>query len=353
MSETAEGLFPDLPSGAENIHFKQAELRQDRTEKLRKLFSSWGYSWVKTPVFDYWDLYSSLMNRQDKASSYRFFDRAGELLLLRPDITLFLARQICLHSTIKDLPLRLDYADSIIHHEEKENFFNNELFQVGAELVGVPGLEGDSECILLLYGVMKKLRLKNYILCLGTQAFWNTLCFRRPRKWSQSLLHALEVHDVSAVGRILKEASFSSQEREVLEKLFFFIGKPAGFPAEWLKLLPSGFQEPVNYLLSLAAFVLKHEPDCPLLIDFSTIGKHQYYSGMILAAYMEGLDSHVAFGGRYDKLLGHFGLETTSVGFSLLLSKIESFRPASPRKRKKESFNKSLSFTDRYKKLGQ
>jgi ATP phosphoribosyltransferase regulatory subunit HisZ len=38
---------------------------------------------------------------------------------------------------------------------------------------------------------------------------------------------------------------------------------------------------------------------------------------------MDGLDSAVAAGGRYDGLLSVFGLDAPSVGFSLMLRKIQ------------------------------
>ena len=40
--------------------------------------------------------------------------------------------------------------------------------------------------------------------------------------------------------------------------------------------------------------------------------------------YDEGADAPVAAGGRYDGLLGHFGLDVPSVGFSIMLRRLQS-----------------------------
>jgi ATP phosphoribosyltransferase regulatory subunit len=142
------------PQGTESFFLEEAYRHRQLLRMTEDHFASWGYLPVLTPVFDYFETYRPLLNRSQEERSYRFPDREGELLMLRSDITLFLAKQMGLSLKDAPLPRRVYYADSILRHQEEEDISSDEFFQSGAELIGLSGRDGDLEILMLLHDLL-------------------------------------------------------------------------------------------------------------------------------------------------------------------------------------------------------
>src|SRR5690606_14286587 len=66
----------------------------------------------------------------------------------------------------------------------------------------------------------------------------------------------------------------------------------------------------------------KLNPDMQVRVDLSELGTQTYHNGIVFRAYIDGSDSAVAAGGRYDGLLVREGTEIPALGFSVMVSKI-------------------------------
>ena len=141
--------YLQVPQGTEGVHLEEAYRHRRITQDMFDLFTLWGYLPVETPVFDFYDIYRPLLGDSSK-NVYRFVDREGDLLLIRSDITLFLAKQMGLWLREEDLPTRVCYGDTILRHQDPEDISKNEFFQMGAELIGKSGFDADLEILLLL-----------------------------------------------------------------------------------------------------------------------------------------------------------------------------------------------------------
>jgi ATP phosphoribosyltransferase regulatory subunit len=76
--------------GSEGLYLEDAYRQRKILRGMEDLFELWGYLPVQTPVFDYYEIYQNLIDADAKNQIYRLFDREGDQLLLRNDITLFL-----------------------------------------------------------------------------------------------------------------------------------------------------------------------------------------------------------------------------------------------------------------------
>ena len=90
MTGKIKNLF-QIPQGTESLSLKEASTHRRITDALEALFLSWGYFPVQTPVFDFFDIYRPLLKSASLEKVYRLIDREGDLLMLRSDVTLFLA----------------------------------------------------------------------------------------------------------------------------------------------------------------------------------------------------------------------------------------------------------------------
>jgi ATP phosphoribosyltransferase regulatory subunit len=319
-----------IPQGTESFYLEEAFVHRRLRETLLDLFHAWGYLPVQTPVFDFFDTYRGLLDAEATDKIYRLIDREGDLLMLRSDNTLFMAKQMGLALTREDLPVRVCYADSILRHQDREDISHNEFFQVGAELIGKDGLDGDLEVLMLLLATIEHLRLPRVVLHLGSHGFFTT-CFaaRNISAAEEQLIHAAIYNRSFGDAReILETSGFSAAEIELMKRLFAFIGTVAEFSALEKEvadagLLPRACRQALAYLAEVGAQLEGLDAASRVRIDLSEIGGQPYYTGLVFQIYMPGMDTAVASGGRYNRLLGYFGFDAPSCGFSLLLRKVQ------------------------------
>ena len=316
------------PQGTEGVYLEEAYRHRKLLRMTEDFFASWGYHPVLTPVFDYYETYRSLLDNSQLQQSYRFPDRDGELLMLRSDITLFLAKQMGLVLKDGGGSARVYYADSIIRHQEEEDISSDEFFQTGAELIGIEGLEGDMEILMLLQDLLTAMKLPKWRMHIG----------------SRRLIDAVTDNqvDISAVGKLLTLRDFHSLSRlfqdahlpdsESLARLLFFLGTPKDFESSHERLIADckdgrkrkRLADAAGDLVSMCKVLAQNSQIDNIRIDLSEYGEQPYYTGFTVKVYVEGVSTAVAAGGRYDTLLGTFGLNLPAAGFSLLTRKVES-----------------------------
>ena len=307
------------PQGTESFCMEEAALHRQICNRLSDILMPRGYLPVQTPIFDFYDIYSDYVKSEDV---YRLTDREGDLLLLRNDMTLFLAKQISVMLEEKNLPLRVFYSDTILRHENRVDISKNEFFQTGAEIFGVEGEKGDLEILLLVEELLSVLPIKTF-LHLGSRKLFN-LCFQELRpEPKMHLSTAVADRDFELFDRLL-EPYYTAEQRERFRQLFAFIGTPDEF-GQFAETLPSQpLRDEAFYIAGLGKKTSGLFPDAAVRIDTSEIGERNYYTGMVFRVYAEYAATEIAGGGRYDTLMEHFGKTCPSVGFSLMQRKIES-----------------------------
>jgi ATP phosphoribosyltransferase regulatory subunit len=229
----------------------------------------------------------------------------------------------------EDLPSRVFYADTILRHQDPEDISKNEFFQIGAELIGKQGMEADAEVLLLLLEVLNGIGTPDYVVHLGCRGLFDAT-FGGNRALSESKRRAarrgVRLRNWSALREALEDSGRSTAAADGLAQLYAFIGDP-GELETLLKplsgILTEKEAEAVSETRRLYELLAELGADDRVRLDFSEIGNQPYHTGVAFQVYMDGLDSAVAAGGRYDGLLSVFGLDAPSVGFSVMLRKIQ------------------------------
>ena len=323
-----------IPQGTESFHLEEAFKHKLLVRTLEELFTRWGYLPTQVPVFDFFDTYRPLLEGRNLDTIYRLIDREGELLMLRSDITLFLAKQMGLLLTDEDLPARVWYADTILRHQDSEDISRNEFFQTGVELIGKRGMEADLEVLLLLDRILSALNVGGAAVHVGSRGFWNAVCSDFPEKERNDLVEAVRFRDRDTLRRELRLRNMAAIKADLVTDLFGFIGTSEDFTRllenSDLELLSQEESRELRYLGELFTELAGNAEPGRFRIDLSEIGSQPYHTGIVFQGYTSNIDSSFVTGGRYDGLLGFFGFDAPSVGFSLMLRKIEPFLEAGP-----------------------
>ncbi len=323
-----------IPQGTESFHLEEAFKHKHLVRSLERLFTRWGYLPAQVPVFDFFDTYRPLLRGSGLDTIYRLIDREGELLMLRSDITLFLAKQMGLLLTEEDLPSRVWYADTILRHQDSEDISRNEFFQTGVELIGKRGMDADLEVLLLLDRVLSALKVPEAAVHVGSRGFWNSVCREIPEEERNGLVEAVRFRDLETLHRGMTYHNMAAVKADLVTALFGFIGTSKDFigllEGSNLKLLSPEESRELRYLGDLSTELVGHAETDRFRIDLSEIGSQPYHTGIVFQGYTPNIDSSFVTGGRYDDLLGCLGFDAPSVGFSLMLRKIEPFLETGP-----------------------
>jgi len=311
-----------LPQGTEAFYLEEAYVHRRLVRTFEDRCELWAYLPVQTPVYDFHELYRGLLDRSRESTTYRLVDRAGDLLVLRSDITLFLARQMGLVLDLADLPVRVYYGDTILRHEDPHDISRNEFFQVGAELIGATGLAADAEAMLLLFDALDHWGATDVVLHIGHRALL------REYNESGELAPAVSARDWVSVGKVLDRHGVPKDQIDSLVGLYGFIGSAEELSrfADSLPAIGTDERNTINHLLSLAEELEALGYGGRVRIDLSEVGSQTYHSGVVFQAYAPDTAAAVASGGRYDGLLARFGFDAPSVGFSVMLRRLQSRR---------------------------
>src|SRR4051795_11056326 len=191
--------FPIPPGTRDVLPDEMRELRAIM-DGLRRSFEKAGYGEVRTPTVEYEDVL-----RQGDASSagagWRLFDEHGRLLVLRSDMTIPIARLVGTRLGDEDGPLRLSYSGQAFRSVTRGSGQLTEFLQVGAELIGVPGVDGDAEIVSLVIEALSGCGLRRHSVGLGDGALYRSLlnAFEVPADDANALMGSLMARDLAGL----------------------------------------------------------------------------------------------------------------------------------------------------------
>lgn len=163
------------PEGVRDIYNEECRRKNRVQELMHKVLSSYGYEDIQTPTFEFFDVFSREVGTVPSRELFKFFDREGNTLVLRPDITPSIARAVTKYFTEEDMPVRLCYvANTFINHSDLQGRLK-ENTQLGAELIGDGSVEADAELMALVAESLLKAGLSEFQVSIGHVDFFKSL----------------------------------------------------------------------------------------------------------------------------------------------------------------------------------
>ena len=125
------------PEGVRDIYNVECGKKLALESRLKKVFHLYGYHDIQTPTIEYFDVFREEIGTTPANDLYKFFDREGNILALRPDITPSIARAVATLFETENFPIRLCYAgNTFINHSSYQGRLK-ESTQMGAEMIGL------------------------------------------------------------------------------------------------------------------------------------------------------------------------------------------------------------------------
>ncbi len=150
----------------------RAGLWRRSEEAFRRVFLSFGYREIRTPVVEYAEVFSKSVGEATdilEKEVYSFRDRGGRLLVLRPEGTAPVVRAFIEHLQSEPHPLRLFYVNlPMFRHDRPEAGRYRQFHQTGAELLGSDHPAADAETIVLSLALLRSLGIGEVEVLLNT-----------------------------------------------------------------------------------------------------------------------------------------------------------------------------------------
>ncbi len=311
-----------IPPGTRDILPDEMRELRRLEAALAETFERFGYGEVATPTIEYHEVLARGDDRGAPAA-YRFFDEGGELLAMRSDMTIPIARLVATRYATAEPPFRFCYIGNAYRAIRPQRGQMREFTQVGLELVGADAPEGTAEVVEVLTAALDAAGLSRAVIGLGDADLYRQLLdelgVTDDRR--DGILELLAMHDLVGLEAEVDRLQISDGARETLLRLPNLRGGPSVLDeARELggRAVERATQRVASTYEALAARGVAERVN----LDLGLLRDLGYYTGAILEVYDPALGHVLGGGGRYDELMGRFGRALPAAGFALYVERV-------------------------------
>jgi ATP phosphoribosyltransferase regulatory subunit len=314
-----------LPAGMRDLLPDEARSRRALGRKVLDRFAVHGYALVTPPAFEFADVLERGLGTLDPADVLRFVEpESGEVAALRPDVTPQIARMIATRLRDAPPPFRLCYEGTVLRRRSGRAHKHRQIPQVGVELAGVAGPDGDLELLSVAADALRGAGLAAFTIDVGDAGIVRALLADVASNVAEAISGALARKDDAELEDLARPDPAARAQLATLRALLrLHGGRDAlvegarvvrGTPAESAALR-------LTQLFDAAALrgLSSH-----LTVDLGEVRGFAYYTGPIFHIFAAGPGESIGSGGRYDDLLRRFGAPMPAVGFALDLDRLSA-----------------------------
>ncbi len=312
------------PEGVRDIYNIECGKKMALEKHLKKIFHTYGYHDIQPPTFEYFDVFRKEIGTILSKDLYKFFDKDGNTLALRPDITPSIARVAATLFKDETLPVRLCYTgNTFINHSNYQGRLR-ETTQMGAELMGDSSVEADAEMLALVIESLLTIGLKEFQLSVGNVDFFQSLiedaCLDEDAE--ERVRELINNRNFFGVEEFLDSIQVKRSSKEAFAALNDLVGG-VSILSQAKNIAPnSKGVKAVRRLEKIYDTLKLYGVEKLITFDLSMSGTYGYYSGIIFRCYTFGTGDAIVKGGRYDHLTEKFGKESPAIGFAIVVDEL-------------------------------
>lgn len=312
------------PEGVRDIYNEECERKLALQDKLHRVLKSYGYRDIETPTFEFFDVFSRDVGTIPSRELYKFFDREGNTLVLRPDITPSIARAVSKYFKEETKPIRLCYVGN--------TFINNSSYQgrlkenthLGAEFIGTDSAQADGETIAMVVDCLKASGLEEFQISIGQMEYFKSILkeISIDEETENELKDFISNRNIFGVESLLSGMQIDGAVREALISLPQLYGSVDILNRAEALAVNEEALTAIERLKEIYRILEYYGITKYVSFDLSMLSRYNYYTGIFFRGYTFGSGDAVVKGGRYDNLLGHFGKDAPSIGFVVVVDQL-------------------------------
>ena len=313
------------PEGVRDIYNEECEQKILLESNMMSVFKIYGYHPIQTPMFEFFDIFGKQIGSTSAKDLYKFFDKEGNTLVLRPDITPSIARCASKYFMDEATPIRLCYVGNTFINNKNYQGRLKECTQAGAELIGDPSVDADAEMIALAIQSLKNAGLKDFQISIGHVDYLGGLfeAAGMDAETEEQVKEFINNKNFYGVDEIVQNLDLPKDLIELFGMLHEY--------AVTTDTLKATKEKAKNYQKVYAALermeqlheiLTMYQVEQYVSYELAMLSGLEYYTGMIFAGYTFGTGEAIVKGGRYDQLLNYFGKDSAATGFVIVIDQL-------------------------------
>lgn len=310
-----------IPDGVQDILTEDSFMKRKLEDTMMATFHHRHFHEIATPSIEFFDSFSGQKDIISQENMVKFFDEEGRILVLKPDLTVPVARVAA--TKYKDIrPLKVCYCQNIFRNKKDRYLDLKEFTQAGCEVIGVGDPSADGELIVTAIESLKNAGLEQFTIELNQIDYFKGLMADS----------GLDDDEIESIRQLVDKKDFLGLEKKVeslgltgdikiaVTELPYLYGGVEIL--ERLKKLE--LDECSRNALKNLSDVLEHlkQADCLqwIAIDMGMVPTLHYYTGLVYQGFVPGMGMPILSGGRYDDLVAKFGEPAPATGFSVTIN---------------------------------
>lgn len=312
------------PIGVRDIYGKECMEKMAVEDAISAVMVSYGYRYIQTPTFEFFDIFNAERGSVSSKDMYKFFDRAGSTLVLRPDITPSIARCASKYFMEEDMPIRLCYKGNTFINSSEYQGKLKEYTQLGAELICDASTGADAELIAMLVESLLKAGLEDFRVEIGEAEFFKAIIEEANIniEIEDSLREYIDSKNYFEVEKLLADQNIDNDIKNVFLKLPELFGTVEILETAKKITKNKRALNAINSLENLYELLKMYNLEKYVSFDLGMLSQYKYYTGVIFKAYTYGAGDSIVTGGRYDNLIEQFGKKAPSIGFAINIDQL-------------------------------
>ena len=313
-----------LPEGTRDLILDECVIKRSLERDIDEIFEKWGYKEVITPTLEFYETFNYNSQTLREEDMYKFFDNRGRILVLRPDMTIPIARVVETKLKDAEFPIKLRYTSNVFRVHESLGGKRNEYTDCGVELIGIEDKKSDLEVLVLALEALKKLGLNNFKLERGNIGFFNG-AFKNldiDQKHIEVIAQFIEDKNLKNLEDYIDALDIKEEYKKFFNKLPWMFGDKNILEEAKKLAFNNEVKENLEYLEVLYSQLEALGYGENVTFDLGMVPRLNYYTGMIFRGYGEGVGNTLLRGGRYDSLIKSSNNYVPAIGFSIDINSV-------------------------------
>ncbi len=309
------------PEGVRDIYGSEYAGKVRLQDQLLSRFHLYGYEDIQTPTFEFFDIFSSNIGTIPSNELFKFFDKDGNTLVLRPDFTPSIARCVAKYYMDETMPIRFCYMGNTFMNGSNLQGRLKESTQIGVELINEDGVEADAEMIALMIESLKCTGLRDFQVTIGNVEFFKGLCEECgiDPETEMELRDYISNKNYFGAQSILQAQNIATDIQDKILKVTEMFGSIEKILSAKSIVNNTRSLNAVSRLEKIHEILRSQNMEQYVTYDAGMLSKYHYYTGVIFKAYTYGSGDAIMKGGRYDNLLSEFGKVAPAIGFAIIV----------------------------------
>lgn len=312
-------MQPLLLNSTKNTSVSDFQIRDSLISLLKNRFSTYGYKQVRTATFEHYDLYTSNTGTINKDDMIKVIDSSGNVLVLRPDVTIPITRMKAANKQNHSEDSRVFYVLDVFR-QPAELQGNKETTQAGIENFCESTPENDAEVIALAVHTLQDLKFESFKLEVGHAGFFKELIHQLAlsQNDSERLQALIQSKNLAEMEPFVNHLSVDQNLKDAVMRIPLLYGAPADVIGRAEKIaLNETMKQKVKNLRDVYEVLKAYGIEDSVVFDLGLINHMNYYTGVIFQGFAASFGKPVLMGGRYNHLAAEqFNTSIPAIGFA-------------------------------------